>query len=222
MVRLHPRAPFFRLGKIPNFRHTRGHMIQTEIADGSKKISRQAILEIILFVFVFGLFIAIVSAIMAKYFNPSDSLIVRDLLLHKNRALELYFIYVIIASVIIPLPTLPVDVVLFNLLDPWSIITVRLLAGLAGGTISFLIARNYGRPLLKRWLSPKNYQFVERISGNITWKQFLFITMVPIVNTEVMAYAGGISKLKLRFTLFVLAIADFYRLAFVFFIIHAR
>lgn len=197
-------------------------MIGEEIIGKPGKVSRKVLLEVVLFVLLFGLFVAAVSWLIGRYFNPAANPLVQSFLEHENQALVFYYFYVVVASVIVPIPTLPIDLVLFNLLDPWSIIVIRLLGGLTGGTVSFLLARHYGKPLLKRWFSAKNYTSIEELAGHITWKQFFVITMLPVINTEIMAYAGGISKMRLRFTLMILAVAIFYRLLFVSFIIHLR
>lgn len=177
-------------------------------------------MELGLFIVAFAFLIIIVSWLVTHFFNSGNPAI-HALVNHVSISLVLYFIYIMIASVIIPIPTLPVDIVLLKLLDPASVITVRLLGGLAGGSISFFLSRNYGRPLLRRWLSQKNYDYVDRLSNNISWLQFFIIAMVPVVNTELMAYAGGISKLRFRMVMGSLAVAIFYRLLFVYFVIRA-
>lgn len=185
------------------------------------KLSRKVILEIIVFVTIFGLAVAGLAALIGHYFHPASNPVIQKLLTNPSQALIIYFFFVMIASVIVPIPTLPVDVILFAILDPWSIIVVRLFGGLAGGSVSFYLARRYGRPLLQKWLSKKNYDFVINLSTNITWQHFLVVTMIPVINTELMAYVGGISKMRLRLTLLILALAIFYRLLFVYFVIHA-
>jgi uncharacterized membrane protein YdjX (TVP38/TMEM64 family) len=197
-------------------------MIGEEIISKSGQISRKVLVQIVLFVLAFGLFVAAASWLIGRYFDPTANPFVQSLLAHEDQTLFFYFFYVLVASVIVPIPTLPIDLVLFSLLDPWSIITIRLFGGLAGGSISFFLARRFGKPLLKRWFSAKNYTVIEDLAGHITWKQFFIITMLPIINTEIMAYAGGLSKLRLRYTLGILAVAVFYRLLLVSFVIHLR
>ncbi len=124
-------------------------------------------LQIIAFMVVFALVIAGISALINQYLNPADHPFIQQLLAHQKMALLFYFAYTVAASVIVPIPTLPIDVVLLNLIDPWSVIVVRLAGGVAGGAINFYLARRYGRPLLKRWFSKKNYQLIENLSRNL-------------------------------------------------------
>ncbi len=196
-------------------------MLHHAVRKHSYKLPPKHVVQIVGFIVLFGLFIAAVSAVINKYFNPADNLLVQEFLKHERTALLFYFVYSTVASVFVPIPTLPVDVLLLNVMDPASVITVRLAGGLAGSSVSFYLARNFGRPLLQRWLSKKNYNFIEDISNNLAWHHFFIITMIPIINTELMAYAGGISKLRFRFVLGVQALALSYRILFVFFVMHA-
>ncbi|MDP3993165.1 MAG: VTT domain-containing protein [bacterium] len=189
-----------------------------EIMAGPEKMSQRTILKIVGFIFLFGLFVAGITALINRYFDPSTNLYVQEFLRHQPQALTFYFIFVIVASVIVPIPTLPLDLVMIEFIDPWPIIVIRTLGGIAGGSINFYLARHYGQPLLRRWFSPKNYQFVEQVSENISWKQFFIVALIPVINTELMAYAGGISKLKYRWVIMPLTIAIFYRLIFVYFV----
>ncbi len=190
-----------------------------QVKQSIHRLPKKHLGKIIIFIVVFGLFVAGLSALISEYFNPADNPVVDAFLTQSNWVLVAYFAYVMIASVIVPIPTLPIDIILLKVADPASVIIIRLAAGLAGGSVSFYLARNFGRKLLRRWFSKKNYDFVEEISTNITWQQFFIITMIPVINAELMAYAGGISKLRFRLTLAVLTLAIFYRLLFVYFVL---
>lgn len=187
----------------------------------ARRLPPKHVIQIVAFIVLFGLIVAGVSAVINQYFNPAEHPVIKEFLKHENTALLFYFVYSTVASVVVPIPTLPVDVLFLNILDPASVITVRLAGGLAGSSINFYLARNFGRPLLQRWLSKKNYQFIEDLSSNLAWHHFFIITMIPIINTELMAYAGGISNLRFRFVISVQTLALFYRILFVFFVMHA-
>lgn len=196
-------------------------MLHNVVKKHSYKLPPKHVLQIVAFIILFGLFVAGVSTVINRYFNPAEHPLIKEFLKHENTALLFYFVYSTVASVIVPIPTLPVDVLFLNILDPASVITVRLAGGLAGSSINFYLARNFGRPLLERWLSKKNFHFIEDISNNLAWHHFFIITMIPVINTELMAYAGGISKLRFRFVISVQTLALFYRILFVFFVMHA-
>jgi uncharacterized membrane protein YdjX (TVP38/TMEM64 family) len=182
-------------------------------------LPKKDFIKIGIFIVLFGIFIAVISALMSHYFSSTSATLRYDFRVHQTVSLWLYFIYIIIACVIIPIPTLPADVVFLKLGNPFLVIGVRLLADIIGSSIDFFLARKYGRPVLKRWFSTKNYEFIERTAENITWKQFFIVAMIPIINTELMANAGGISKLKFRQIIWGLVLAILYRLLFVYFVL---
>lgn len=186
-----------------------------EIVKNPGKLSQPVVLKIVGFLFIFGLVLAAVTAIINHYFDPATNIYVQQFLQHQSQALAFYFGYVVIASIIVPVPTLPLDLLMMRFFDTWPIVIIRLLGGIAGGSVNFYLARHYGQPLLKRWFSEKNYRFVEQMSESISWKQFFFVALIPVINTELMAYAGGLSKLKYRWIIIPLTIAIFYRLIFV-------
>lgn len=185
----------------------------------SYNLPKKDIAKIIVFIILFGLFVAGVSAIITAYFGPTHNEFTRRFITENHNALWFYFIYIVIACVIVPIPTLPADVVFLKLANPVAVIAIRLLGDIAGSSIDFYLARRFGRPLLHRWFSEKNYQFIERTAEHITWQQFFIVAMIPIINTELMAYAGGISKLKYRDIIWGLTLAILYRLIFVYAVI---
>ena len=181
----------------------------------AQKLDRKSLIQLVGFIVMFGIFIALISALLSNFIDPENNKYIQGLLLHENRALIIYFLFVIIATVIIPIPTLPIDLVLFSILDPVTVIIVRVFAGIAGGSISYYLSFNYGRPLLKRWLSKNNYKIVETLSNTFSWRQFFIITMIPVINAELMAYVGGMGKLGYWKTIFPLFVGLAYRVIFV-------
>ncbi len=194
-------------------------MVIESVKQHSYRLPKKDIIKTVVFIVLFGLFIATVSAVMAHYFSSASNTLRQSFLHHQATSLWLYFIFVTIACIIIPIPTLPVDVVFLKLGNPLAIISIRLLADILGSSIDFYLARRFGRPLLHRWFSEKNYKFIEQASEHITWQQFFIVSMIPIINTELMAYAGGISKLKFRQVIWGLILAILYRLLFVYFVL---
>ncbi|MEK7170807.1 MAG: VTT domain-containing protein [Patescibacteria group bacterium] len=183
--------------------------------------STQAV-QIIGFIIVFGLFVSVVSVLLNHFINPHILPLTNEVAIHPYRALGLYFAFVAAASVIVPIPTLPIDLLFFGLLDPIFVIVVRVAGGIAGGSISYFLAFNYGRPLLRRLLSEKNYGFIEKYSNTLNWQQFFIIAMIPVINAELMAYVGGVGKIGYRKTISTLLLATGYRVLFVYFVIHYR
>jgi len=176
-------------------------------------------IQLIIFIIAFGLFVAVISVIINHFLNPHIQPLTHEVAIHPYRALALYFAFVAAASVVVPVPTLPVDLLFFSLLDPAFVIVVRIAGGIAGGSISYYLSYNFGRPLLKRWLSGKKYKFVEKHSDSISWQNFFIITMIPIINAELMAFVGGLGKIGYRKTIGTLLLGITYRVLFVYFVL---
>jgi uncharacterized membrane protein YdjX (TVP38/TMEM64 family) len=174
------------------------------------------------FIFLFGIFVGGLSVILNKFLEPQIEPITRVVSHHPLRVLAGYFLFVMTASVLVPIPTLPVDLLLFDQIDPVSVMIVRILGGVAGGSISYYLAYNYGWPIIKRWLSRKNYEFVNSLSGLLSWRQFFIIAMIPVINAELMAFVGGVSKIGYRKTIWALLPAIGYRVLFIYALVRVR
>src|SRR5665213_2382651 len=105
-------------------------MEDSSMIDSAKgyRFSHKEILRIVGFIIVFGLLIAGVSAIMTKYFSPAHNPWVLSFILHQRFAVLIYFLFVILGAIVVPIPTLPADVIFLKLINPFIIIPVRLLA----------------------------------------------------------------------------------------------
>lgn len=171
-------------------------------------------LKILLALTVLGLLVTALSAAFNRVVTAGEQILL-PLLVSPPTTLAVYFLLATIATVIVPLPTLPVDVLLMNIFDPWVVLLVRLGAALAGYSINFSLARRFGEPLLRRLFSPANFQQIMAISERVSLWQYFLIAFFPLVNTELVAYAAGLSKLRLAKLLPLLAMAMFYRLLLV-------
>jgi len=178
--------------------------------------------EILLVLLGFGLLIAAISALVTRYIAFDGMPLADYLHAHRDSSGIIYFCYIVVASIIVPLPTLPADVVFLEIFNPWKVFALRLVADLVGGGISFYLARIYGHKLLERWFSAKSFAHIKRVSESVSWKQFFWITMFPLINTELMAYAGGLSQLSLLTTLAILFVGVAYRLGIVYIFINFK
>lgn len=180
-----------------------------------RNLNRKSLLQIVIFILLFGIAVGLISGLLSNIIDPANNRYIQEVLQYQNQALVLYFVFVMVASVIVPIPTLPIDLLLFGILDPVTVVTIRVLGGIAGGSISYYLSYNYGRPLLKRLFSKKNYETVETLSDGFSWREFFIITMIPVINAELMAYVGGLGKLGYRKTTFTLFLGIAYRVLFV-------
>ena len=190
-----------------------------EIKTEKPSLSRDSIVKIALFIVIFIAIVTVLSAVMNRFMDPDQNPWISNFVNNSSWAYAAYFVYVTIACIIVPLPTLPADIIFLKIGNPVSVILLRLLADIAGSSVNFYVARRYGRDVLVKWFSEKNYRFIENASEHISWQQFFIVAMVPIVNTELLAYAAGISKLRFRDIVGPLFLAVGYRLVFLYLVI---
>src|SRR3990167_6779333 len=188
----------------------------------TSNFSSKYYLQVIIFIVIFGLIVAAVSVIINHFLNPHIQPLTHEVAIHPYRALAIYFAFVAGASLIVPIPPLPVALLFFGLLDPIAVIIARIAGGIVGGSVSYYLSFNFGKRFLKRYLSVKNFQFVEKHSNTITWQQFFVITMIPVINAELMAYVGGLCKIGYRKTIGTLLLGITYRVLFVYFVLNYR
>jgi uncharacterized membrane protein YdjX (TVP38/TMEM64 family) len=160
---------------------------------------------------VFALVVTGLSAWISPYFDLSRSSFIREIVEAKPWALSFYFLYSAFASVFVPVPTMPLEILFAGFFGIPLTLAVRLAGSLAGAAFAFFLAHRYGRPFLKRLLPVSTYQEVEKFSHMHGLKTFFLISVFPLVNPEVMAFVAGLGNLRLFPVLGILLIANFYR-----------
>lgn len=160
---------------------------------------------------VLAVAVTLFSALLAPYFDLSKNPFIQKIVGVKEEALAFYFLYSAFAAILIPVPTMPLEILFAGLFGIPITLAVRLAGSLLGATAAFLLAQKYGRPLLQRLLPASAYNEIDKFSGAKGLKAFFLISIFPFVNPEVMAYVAGLGNLKLIPTLLVLVVANFYR-----------
>lgn len=178
-------------------------------------LTKAAAVKILVWLIIFGLAVSGLSALIDRFFDITQTPLFRLLTDNSGQSLLYYLVFTVIATVLVPLPTLPLDVVVLKIFNPWEIIFLRFIGDLIGTAIAYGLARRFGKPLIRRAFSPKNSEQIIAISEAVGWKQYLLIALFPLVNTELVAYAAGLSRLKLWTTIWIIAVAISYRLLIV-------
>ncbi|MFN7088513.1 MAG: VTT domain-containing protein, partial [Candidatus Paceibacteria bacterium] len=155
--------------------------------------------------------VTILSAMLTPYFDLSRNPFIQEIMNIRKAALTFYFLYSTVASIFVPIPTMPLEVLFAGLFGIPMTLIVRLGASLVGATFAFFISHRYGRPLLKKLLPASTYQDIEKFSNSHGIRAFFLIAIFPLVNPEVMAYVAGLGNLRLTSTLLVLLVANLYR-----------
>lgn len=180
-----------------------------------KKLSGNIFVQSIVFLLAIAIILALVSNILSHWIGGLTSTILPYLQSEGLFAvLFAYFCYCVLQAVIIPLPASPVDIAIFTIVGPIITSIINIPATLIGYSISYLIARKYGRRALKRILPIKTYEKINQLSDNMNLKQFFWITIVPFNALDLMPYVGGLSKIRYRTVISILFLAVFYRISF--------
>ena len=162
-----------------------------------------------------GLGVTALSILFNRAVAAAGEEILLPLLISPPLTLAVYYVLGTVATVLVPLPTLPIDVLLMTVFNPWLVLVVRLGASLLGSAVNFSLGRRFGQRLLARLLSHQDLEQVVEMAKTVNRWQYFLMAMFPLINPELVAYAAGLSKLKLTDLLPMIAAANFYRLLIV-------
>lgn len=109
----------------------------------------------------------------------------------------LYMCMMILAVVISPIPSLPLDIAAGAAFGPILGTLYSVVGGLAGAVVSFLIARFLGRDVLERFLGG-HINFCTRCSDKLLSKVVLISRLVPFISFDIVSYGAGLTKMSLR------------------------
>ena len=154
----------------------------------SIKLKFSAILAFLLIIIVF----VSLSYFVQTKFEFFENLIADDFL-----GMIVYILLNIISVVFAPVTVLPLVVVATGLWG-WVVAGVITILGWSiGAILAFLIARKFGVPLIKKFISlEKIYKLEEKFSiGNSFWSVLLLRMIIPV---DILSYGLGLfSKIKL-------------------------
>ena len=113
----------------------------------------------------------------------------------------LVFVFVMAASVILPVPTFPLDVLAGQIFGPVLGTLYAVLGATLGAVFSFLLARWLGRDLIARFLRG-HINVCRQCSDKLLTKVVFLARLVPAVSFDVVSYGAGLTKMSLaRFAL---------------------
>jgi len=113
------------------------------------------------------------------------------------------YMFILIAEVVFaPISALPLIAIVSNLWDLWFVVLITLIAWTIGSVIAFVIAKKYGKELLRRFISIKEINKIEkRIPREHLFAGVVFLRI--ILPTDLISYALGLfTRMKVwRYTL---------------------
>lgn len=112
--------------------------------------------------------------------------------------MSVYFIYVIISTVIITLPVVPVWPVALYLYGFTVGVLLTMAGTIIGASICFYLARKYGRKLVVRMMGKHLFAEVEHLVHIDNPKTFFLIRLFGNNYFDTISYIAGLSKLKYK------------------------
>ncbi len=106
------------------------------------------------------------------------------------------FILVMAATVVLPVPTFPLDVLAGQLFGPVLGTLYAVIGATLGAMVSFLLARWLGRDLIARFLKG-HINFCRQCSDRLLTKVVFLARLVPAVSFDVVSYGAGLTKMSL-------------------------
>ncbi len=100
--------------------------------------------------------------------------------------------------VFVPIPTIPIEVVAGVAYGIVAGTLLVLIGHLVGALIAFLIARRFGRPLLRRWLGDAAVSKLDPFAAQSGFWYVFFMRLLPLFDFKLVSYAVGLTPMRTR------------------------
>ena len=132
---------------------------------------------------------------LASFFKPDN---IKKWLNDAGSLAPLFYIGIMMVAVVIsPIPSLPLDIAAGAFFGPFLGTVYSVIGASAGAVISFLIARLLGRELVERFLGG-HINFCSRCSDKLLTKIVFFSRLLPFISFDVISYGAGLTKMSLK------------------------
>lgn len=130
-----------------------------------------------------------------------------------------YMVYAIVSAVTMSIPVVPLWPLIFLVYGLWGAIFATFAADFFGGTIDFLLARNFGKPFVQKIVPQRFLQEVDHIVNGKSAHSFIIFRVFANNYFGIVSYAAGLSKIHLGIYLAITAFTSFAWISIIFFII---
>ena len=107
-----------------------------------------------------------------------------------------YMALMTVAIVVSPIPSLPLDIAAGMYFGPLLGTIYSVIGATLGATISFLLARWFGRSLVERVLRG-HIAFCTQCSDKLLVKIVFFSRLLPVVSFDVISYGAGLTRMSI-------------------------
>lgn len=104
----------------------------------------------------------------------------------------------VLQSIIAPLPGSLVAAANGVVFGVWWGTLLSWLGGLLGGSLSFLIARKYGRDVVARFVERSHLERADRLGATDGFWLVLVARLIPLISFDLISYLAGLSRMRYR------------------------
>jgi len=143
-----------------------------------------------------GVIIIILLFLLSAYIGQTNFLNINEFLDRGILGRLVYVFITITATVIAPLTALPLLPIVSNAWGWFTAAVLTIIGWTIGSLIAFIIARRYGIPLIKKFISLKTIEKYEKLipEENVFWTIVFLRMSIPV---DLLSYALGLfSKIK--------------------------
>ena len=120
----------------------------------------------------------------------------------------IFFIYNVLATVIVTLPSVPLWPFALFLYGFWPATILSISGTIVGAYINFELARKFGKPLVTHMMGKKLYEEIDHLINISNPKMFLFLRIFGNNYFDTISYMAGLSKIPFRSYLLTTALAS--------------
>lgn len=139
----------------------------------------------------FWVAVVVVLFVLLSYFVQTKMDFFEGLMIEGWFGMVVYVLLKIVATVFAPVTVLPLIVLAVGMWGVWTAAVLTVVGWTIGGVIAFGLARRFGVPIVKRFVSlDELYEFEDKVKiGNGFWSVLFLRMIVPV---DVLSYALGL------------------------------
>ena len=113
------------------------------------------------------------------------------------------FTAMIVQAILVVIPSEGVLVIAGMLMNTWEVTAWAGLGSIVGASISFMIAKKGGRPIVKKLLGEDTIKFMDGWVDKWGEKGILIGRLIPFIPYDPISYLSGVTKMKFKnFTIY--------------------
>ena len=120
----------------------------------------------------------------------------------------LYILFFAASMIVAPVPTTPAPFAAAAAFGSVAAFFYTMIAGAIGASVTFYIARRWGRPILERLMAERTVRQVDRLADQLGLRVLIYLRLFPIFGADYVSYAAGLTRMRFAPYLAISAIAS--------------